>query len=80
MSNITRCKAVQYSDEMVCNECGLRWDTNDQDPPQCNSAKTKRPSETVALIGFMTAKLACYEPGSETVKRGLDWLEKNARK
>lgn len=30
------CKAVQYSDSMVCEACGLSWDTNDAAPPPCD--------------------------------------------
>jgi hypothetical protein len=33
-SPVTACRAVQYSDSMVC-DCGLRWDTNDPYPPLC---------------------------------------------
>mgnify|MGYP003387861937 CR=1 FL=1 len=29
------CRARQYSDEMVCHECGLLWDKNDPEPPAC---------------------------------------------
>lgn len=29
------CKARQYSDQMICGECGLSWDTNDPEPPEC---------------------------------------------
>lgn len=29
------CKAIQYSDEMHCAPCGLRWDVNDPEPPAC---------------------------------------------
>ena len=29
------CKARQYSDTMICGPCGLQWDVNDIDPPQC---------------------------------------------
>ena len=29
------CKAIQQSDEMHCAECGLRWDVNDPEPPEC---------------------------------------------
>lgn len=29
------CKAIQYSDEMHCAHCGLRWDVNDPEPPAC---------------------------------------------
>lgn len=28
------CKAGQHSDQMLC-ACGLAWDVNDPDPPQC---------------------------------------------
>ncbi|RTL04966.1 hypothetical protein EKK58_09165 [Candidatus Dependentiae bacterium] len=30
--------AVQQSDEMFCSDCGLRWDVNDPDPPECTAA------------------------------------------
>lgn len=29
------CKAKQYSDQMICGKCGLQWDMNDPDPPEC---------------------------------------------
>lgn len=31
---MSRCKARQYSDQMLC-QCGLAWDVNDPDPPEC---------------------------------------------
>lgn len=30
------CEARQHSDQMICHKCGLSWDTNDPDPPECN--------------------------------------------
>ena len=30
------CRAQQFSDEMVCFHCGLRWDVNDPMPPECS--------------------------------------------
>ena len=33
------CNARQYSDQMVCDKCGLEWDVNDPDAPAC---KTKQ--------------------------------------
>lgn len=29
------CEAQQYSDEMKCGRCGLTWDANDRDAPDC---------------------------------------------
>lgn len=29
------CKAIQHSDQMVCESCGLTWDMNDPSPPVC---------------------------------------------
>ena len=30
-----RCEAQQVSDQMRCERCGLVWDMNDPDPPEC---------------------------------------------
>lgn len=32
---MSECKARQYSDQMMCDYCGLAWDVNDHDPPDC---------------------------------------------
>lgn len=29
------CFARQYSDQMICSACGLIWDLNDPEPPEC---------------------------------------------
>jgi hypothetical protein len=29
------CKARQYSDQMLCDSCGVQWDVNDPEPPTC---------------------------------------------
>jgi len=29
------CEARQYSDQMCCGRCGLVWDMNDPEPPDC---------------------------------------------
>ena len=29
------CQAVQQSDQKHCAACGLTWDMNDDDPPDC---------------------------------------------
>ena len=31
------CKARQYNDEYHCGRCGLIWDVNDPDPPECKN-------------------------------------------
>ncbi len=36
---MTTCKAKRYSDQMICDACGLQWDINDIDPPECNPVK-----------------------------------------
>lgn len=38
MTRPSSCKALQYSDQMAC-ACGLAWDMNDPDPPECRSTK-----------------------------------------
>ena len=35
MTNNNRCEAVQVSDQMCCGRCGLAWDVNDPEPPEC---------------------------------------------
>lgn len=30
-----QCEARQHSDQMMCGRCGLAYDVNDPDPPQC---------------------------------------------
>lgn len=29
------CQARQYGDQMMCAPCGLNWDVNDPEPPEC---------------------------------------------
>ena len=29
------CLARQHSDQMLCTKCGLVWDVNDPEPPEC---------------------------------------------
>lgn len=29
------CYATQHSDQMICPYCGLVWDINDPEPPEC---------------------------------------------
>lgn len=29
------CRVYQLSDQTICTTCGLEWDTNDPEPPEC---------------------------------------------
>lgn len=42
-SGRTGCEAVQYSDQMHCARCGIQYDVNDQDPPECFGDYTNGP-------------------------------------
>lgn len=37
-----RCRARQQSDQMHCSNCGLTWDMNDPEPPECPETRIKR--------------------------------------
>ena len=30
------CKAYERGDQWFCDQCGITWDMNDDDPPECN--------------------------------------------
>jgi hypothetical protein len=42
------CLARQYADQMTCAACGLTWDTNDPEPPNCR--KVDRRSKVVKAV------------------------------
>lgn len=47
------CYARQYSDQMQCGKCGLAWDVNDPEPPQCKpwaEQDKKRGREVLARL------------------------------
>lgn len=43
------CEARQYSDQMLCDRCGLQWDVNDPDPPECRDSY-KTPEEHIKTL------------------------------
>jgi hypothetical protein len=43
------CQARQYGDQMICAPCGLNWDVNDPEPPECRK-NIKRATARVAKI------------------------------
>lgn len=36
-----QCRARRYSDQMNCHDCGLVWDVNDPEPPECDILKQR---------------------------------------
>lgn len=50
------CLARQYGDQMICHACGLNWDTNDPEPPDCRKID-KRAAAKVAKFEAETAPL-----------------------
>ena len=61
---MTDCKARQYSDQMLCDKCGLQWDMNDPDPPECNpvtvTPKKKKNGHGRAALRIIKAKLRLF--------------------
>ena len=56
MSRRPGCLARQYADQMTCAACGLTWDTNDPEPPECRT-NIKRAAARVAKVEAETAPL-----------------------
>ncbi len=50
------CQARQYGDQMICAPCGLNWDVNDPEPPECRK-NIKRAIARVAKIEEEAAPL-----------------------
>ena len=47
------CQARQYGDQFICAPCGLTWDTNDPEPPDCR--KVDQRSKTVKAVAEFDA-------------------------
>lgn len=48
---MSKCQARQYSDQMHCGLCGLTWDMNDIDPPQCKPLREEeKPKQMTVSI------------------------------
>jgi hypothetical protein len=43
-TGMSKCKAEQHSDQMVCHVCQQKWDVNDSFPPSCDVALINRPT------------------------------------
>lgn len=58
-----QCRARQASDQMMCGTCGLQWDTNDPDPPECPfTAKVAPENEAVEWADREADRLADASP------------------
>lgn len=51
-----KCEARQYSDQMVCEKCGLTWDMNDSFPPECKKETMKPHNTGKVQIGILHQK------------------------
>ena len=51
-----KCEAYQQNDQMHCPTCGLLWDMNDPDPPEC------KPARVDAAVGLSASKLGSQAP------------------
>lgn len=72
------CRIVQYADMTKCERCGLAWDTNDPEPPECPYARTPQIGLTVQTIlarglGLLIAFAAVLLLGMAATI-GFDWL------
>lgn len=50
------CQGRQYGDQLICAPCGLAWDTNDPEPPECRT-NIKRGVAKVAKFEAAAAPL-----------------------
>lgn len=60
------CSARRYSDQMSCSKCGLAWDVNDPEPPECKTVRNERIAE--ATLREIRAMLGTNEPNKAKVK------------
>lgn len=63
------CNALQYSDQMFCQTCGLTWDVNDPDEPACRPPvePTVKPNVNTDRKSFVERTLNRY--GYEKTRR-----------
>jgi len=60
---MSKCEAVQHSDQMVCDACALAWDMNDPAPPECENARLRDALKEVAdgeIYPQQVARAALY--------------------
>lgn len=49
------CQARQYGDQMICAACGLNWDTNDTETPECRKIDRRSKKAREAAVGLDAA-------------------------
>lgn len=81
------CQAVQYSDQMICDRCGLQWDVNDPEPPACVADLSRaefdsfmrrcgspRPPTAIQTADYRAARLAVRD-GLQVKTPAVDLLK-----
>ena len=71
----TPCEARQISDQMNCQRCGLVWDMNDPEPPQCKRRQDPKPSEPVASKTLETGKAVPASPLGSCRSHAKNWVD-----
>ncbi len=56
------CKAIRQGDQMCCGRCGLQWDIDDSDRPQCLTD-----DEIVKVVPEPAPEVDC-NTGTEAIK------------
>lgn len=51
------CQARQYGDQTICALCGLNWDTNDPEPPECRKVD-RRTKKAKSAAEWLQASIA----------------------
>ena len=47
------CEPVQYSDTVVCRQCGISWDAGDPNPPRCPREIIERGQPVMGMIVWL---------------------------
>lgn len=64
-----KCKARQYSDQMICHLCKLTWDMNDMDPPECKRVDCEPVPKPIQNLVFANLRNLIAESGDKTKGR-----------
>ena len=79
------CHARQESDQMRCVPCGLVWDMNDPEPPECRKnikraiAKVAKLEETTAPLKVKKAPTFPHELPADVAVEMVKTYQANAR-